>query len=119
MVELIAVGATARDKNLGRAEAMRCSMLAIIDTGERRQAHPGQRARFGAVDGHAPRSNVRCGSKSEETAAPANVRLTAMNGHRASVPALISKEPCALFSMKRLSWRWFNGDVQMLPACQN
>ena len=32
MVEFIAVGATARDKNLGRAEAMRCSMLAIIDT---------------------------------------------------------------------------------------
>ena len=58
MVELIAVGATARDKNLGRAEAMRCSMLAIIDTGERRQAHPAQRAPFRS--GRWTRSQKQC-----------------------------------------------------------
>jgi CHAT domain-containing protein len=35
-----AVSATARDKHLGRAEALRRAMLAMIDKGEPREAHP-------------------------------------------------------------------------------
>jgi CHAT domain-containing protein len=35
-----AVGATARDKKLGRAEALRRAMLAMIDKGEPHEAHP-------------------------------------------------------------------------------
>jgi CHAT domain-containing protein/tetratricopeptide (TPR) repeat protein len=44
-----AVGATARDKRLGRAEALRRSMLAMIDTGEPREAHPAFWAPFVVV----------------------------------------------------------------------
>jgi CHAT domain-containing protein len=35
-----AVGAIRHDKTLGRSEALRRAMLAMIDTGEARQAHP-------------------------------------------------------------------------------
>jgi CHAT domain-containing protein len=44
-----AVGATAHDKTLGRAEALRRSMLGMIDTGEPRQAHPAFWAPFVVV----------------------------------------------------------------------
>jgi CHAT domain-containing protein len=44
-----AVGATTRDKTLGRAEALRRAMLAMIDTGEPRQAHPAFWAPFVVV----------------------------------------------------------------------
>jgi CHAT domain len=45
----------AGDANVGRAEALRRSMLALIDTGERHEAHPAYWAPFvvvgeGAVD---------------------------------------------------------------------
>ena len=41
-----AVGATARDRRLGRAEALRRAMLAMIDKGEEHQAHPSYWAPF-------------------------------------------------------------------------
>ena len=41
-----AVGATARDKRLGRAESLRRAMLAMIDKGERHEAHPSYWAPF-------------------------------------------------------------------------
>ena len=41
-----AVGATTRDKTLGRAEALRQAMLTMIDKGEAREAHPAYRAPF-------------------------------------------------------------------------
>ena len=44
-----AVGATTHDKTLGRAEALRRAMLAMIDTGEPRQAHPAYWAPFVVV----------------------------------------------------------------------
>ena len=44
-----AVGATARDKTIGRAEALRRAMLAMIDTGEAREAHPAFWAPFVVV----------------------------------------------------------------------
>jgi CHAT domain len=50
-VQLIthAVGATTRDKNLGRAEALRRAMLAMIDKGEPHEAHPALWAPFVVV----------------------------------------------------------------------
>jgi hypothetical protein len=50
-VQLIthAVGATSHDKTLGRAEALRRAMLAMIDKGEPRQAHPAYWAPFVVV----------------------------------------------------------------------
>jgi hypothetical protein len=50
-VQLItqAVGATARDKRLGRAEALRQAMLAMIDTGKAYEAHPSYWAPFVVV----------------------------------------------------------------------
>jgi CHAT domain-containing protein len=51
-----AVGATARDKTIGRAEALRRGMLAMIDTGEAREAHPAYWAPFVVVgEGTAPK----------------------------------------------------------------
>ena len=44
-----AVGATARDKTLGRSEALRHAMLAMIDKGEAREAHPAYWAPFVVV----------------------------------------------------------------------
>jgi CHAT domain-containing protein/tetratricopeptide (TPR) repeat protein len=44
-----AVGATTRDKTLGRAEALRRAMLAMIDQGENREAHPAFWAPFVVV----------------------------------------------------------------------
>jgi CHAT domain-containing protein/tetratricopeptide (TPR) repeat protein len=44
-----AVGATARDKTIGRAEALRRAMLEMIDTGEGRQMHPAYWAPFVVV----------------------------------------------------------------------
>ena len=44
-----AVGATTRDKTLGRAEALRRAMLAMIDKGEPREAHPAFWAPFVVV----------------------------------------------------------------------
>ena len=44
-----AVGATARDNTLGRAEALRRAMLAMIDKGEAREAHPAFWAPFVVV----------------------------------------------------------------------
>jgi CHAT domain-containing protein len=44
-----AVGATTRDKTLGRAEALRRAMLALIDRGEPREAHPAYWAPFVVV----------------------------------------------------------------------
>jgi CHAT domain-containing protein len=44
-----AVGATTRDKNLGRAESLRRAMLAMIDKGEPREAHPSFWAPFVVV----------------------------------------------------------------------
>jgi CHAT domain len=44
-----AVGATARDKTLGRAEALRRAMVAMIDNGEAREAHPTYWAPFVVV----------------------------------------------------------------------
>jgi len=44
-----AVGRMATDKSMGRAEAVRQSMLALIDKGEAYQAHPGYWAPFVAV----------------------------------------------------------------------
>jgi CHAT domain-containing protein len=41
-----AVGATARDKKLGRAEALRRAMLTMIDKGEPDEAHPANWAPF-------------------------------------------------------------------------
>jgi CHAT domain-containing protein len=41
-----AVGATARDKRLGRAEALRRALLAMIDKGEPHEAHPSYWAPF-------------------------------------------------------------------------
>ena len=41
-----AVGATARDTRVGRAEALRRAMLAMIDKGEERDAHPALWAPF-------------------------------------------------------------------------
>src|SRR5204863_8258708 len=43
------VGATARDKTLGRAEALRRAMLAQIDKGEPSEAHPAFWAPFVVV----------------------------------------------------------------------
>ena len=61
-VDLItsAVGATAHDKTLGRAEALRRAMLAMIDKGEPHQAHPAFWAPFvvvgeGSAQEHGPR----------------------------------------------------------------
>jgi CHAT domain-containing protein len=44
-----AVGEIARDGNIGRAEALRRSMLALIDKGERHEGHPAYWAPFGVV----------------------------------------------------------------------
>jgi CHAT domain-containing protein/tetratricopeptide (TPR) repeat protein len=44
-----AVAATTRDQTLGRAEALRGAMLAMIDKGEARQAHPAYWAPFVVV----------------------------------------------------------------------
>ena len=44
-----AVGATTRDKTLGRAEALRRAMLAMIDKGDAREAHPAYWAPFVVV----------------------------------------------------------------------
>jgi tetratricopeptide (TPR) repeat protein len=44
-----AVGATAQDRYLGRAEALRRSMLALIDKGEPHEAHPAYWAPFVVV----------------------------------------------------------------------
>ena len=44
-----AVGATTRDKTLGRAEALRRAMLTMIDKGEAREAHPAYWAPFVVV----------------------------------------------------------------------
>jgi CHAT domain-containing protein len=44
-----AVGATARDKTIGRTEALRRAMLAMIDTGEAREVHPAYWAPFVVV----------------------------------------------------------------------
>ena len=44
-----AVGAIARDKSLGRAEALRRAMLAMIDKGEPNEAHPSYWAPFVVV----------------------------------------------------------------------
>ena len=49
-----AVGATTRDKTLGRAEALRRAMLAMIDKGEPAQAHPAYWAPFVVVGEGAP-----------------------------------------------------------------
>jgi hypothetical protein len=54
-----AVGATTHDKTLGRAEALRRAMLAMIDKGEARQAHPAYWAPFvvvgeGSAQEHVP-----------------------------------------------------------------
>ena len=52
-----AVGAISRDKNVGRAEALRRAMLAMIDTGKSHEAHPAFWAPFVVVgEGAAPRS---------------------------------------------------------------
>jgi CHAT domain-containing protein len=45
----LAVGATTHDKTLGRAEALRRAMLAMIDKGEPHQAHPAYWAPFVVV----------------------------------------------------------------------
>jgi CHAT domain-containing protein len=57
------VGAISRDKKLGRAEALRRAMLAMIDKGKPHEAHPAYWAPFVVVgegaaanDGHQPRS---------------------------------------------------------------
>jgi CHAT domain-containing protein len=44
-----AVGEMAADKSVGRAEALRRAMLAMIDTGEPREAHPTYWAPFVVV----------------------------------------------------------------------
>jgi CHAT domain-containing protein len=44
-----AVGATTRDKSVGRAEALRRAMLAQIDKGEPHEAHPANWAPFVVV----------------------------------------------------------------------
>ena len=44
-----AVGATTRDKTLGRAEALRRAILAMIDKGQAREAHPAFWAPFVVV----------------------------------------------------------------------
>ena len=44
-----AVGATTHDKALGRAEALRRAMLAMIDKGDAREAHPAYWAPFVVV----------------------------------------------------------------------
>ena len=44
-----AVGAITRDKTIGRAEALRRAMLAMIDKGEAREAHPAYWAPFVVV----------------------------------------------------------------------
>ena len=44
-----AVGAISRDAKVGRAEALRRAMLAMIDKGEPRQAHPAYWAPFVVV----------------------------------------------------------------------
>ena len=49
-----AVGATTRDKTLGRAESLRRAMLTMIDKGEPRQAHPAYWAPFVVVGEGAP-----------------------------------------------------------------
>ena len=49
-----AVGAITRDKTLGRAEALRRAMLALIDKGEPREAHPAYWAPFVVVGEGAP-----------------------------------------------------------------
>jgi CHAT domain-containing protein len=54
-----AVGATTHDKTLGRAEALRRAMLAMIDKGETREAHPAYWAPFvvvgeGSAQKHGP-----------------------------------------------------------------
>ena len=41
-----AIGRLAADKSMGRAEAMRRSMLALIDEGKAREAHPSYWAPF-------------------------------------------------------------------------
>jgi CHAT domain len=51
-----AIGATARGKKLGRAEALRRAMLAMIDKGKPHEAHPAYWAPFVVVgEGAAPR----------------------------------------------------------------
>jgi hypothetical protein len=54
-----AVGAISRDKKLGRAEALRGAMLAMIDKGKPRQAHPDL---LGAVRGGGRRGGREVGS---------------------------------------------------------
>jgi CHAT domain-containing protein len=49
-----AVGATTRDRTLGLAEALRRAMLAMIDRGEAREAHPAFWAPFVVVGEGAP-----------------------------------------------------------------
>jgi hypothetical protein len=55
-----AVGATTRDKTLGRAEALRRAMLAMIDHGNLQEAHPAYRrpklARSGGARDHCRRT---------------------------------------------------------------
>jgi CHAT domain-containing protein len=44
-----AVGVTARDRTLGRADALRRAMLAMIDKGDGHEAHPAYWAPFVVV----------------------------------------------------------------------
>jgi CHAT domain-containing protein len=54
-----AVGAISRDKKLGRAEALRGAVLAMIDKGEPRQAHPAYWAPFVVVGEGSVEEHVR------------------------------------------------------------
>ena len=54
-----AVGATTRDKTLGRAEALRRAMLAMIDNGEAHEAHPAFWAPFVVVGEGGAADDVR------------------------------------------------------------
>jgi CHAT domain-containing protein len=50
----VAIREIARDPKIGRAEALRRSMLALIDTGEAQEAHPAYWAPFVVVGEGAP-----------------------------------------------------------------
>ena len=65
-----AVGETARDQTVGRAEALRRAMLALIDKGEPHEAHPAYWAPF-VVVGEGGASGATIGVPGTSATAPA------------------------------------------------
>ena len=103
-----AVGETARDATVGRAEALRRAMLALIDNGERDHGHPAYWAPF-AVVGEGGASGARVGSVPAGAAAQGSAATEpVMRPARASLAPSIKPRPAkpyqaAAKSVKKLA----------------